>query len=268
MLTLAEFRLQTGDGRRLSANAGSVLQGLLVEQIDGALATHWHRPGLRPYSQHLLPCEGGAVWRIAALQQAAHDQIITPLLAEEKTSFLLKQKQLDVRITGRTLLSSLSYGELTERYFLSGEETRRVLLRFATPTSFKSDNSYMIYPSVQHIIGSLYQKWNAFAAGVSFEDEQALQHLIQHIRIADYQLRMSPFSLEKVKIPAFVGEVELRLSGPGALVRLADVLLAFANFSGIGIKTALGMGGCQTAGITAGFGRGRQTSPLIPDKGT
>ena len=42
----------------------------------------------------------------------------------------------------------------------------------------------------------------------------------------------------------YAGRIELRFFGPDPLKRLAGALFAFANWTGVGIKTTLGMGGC------------------------
>ena len=57
-------------------------------------------------------------------------------------------------------------------------------------------------------------------------------------KCADYVLKGSP-------IPGFVGELTLENRLEGFHRELADALLCFAPFSGVGIKTTLGMGGVE-----------------------
>lgn len=245
MLAAAELCLAAPDGRRLPSSAGSLLHGALMERLDGTLVASLHTPGLRPYSQHLWYDGEKMIWRVAALTHEATEAIINPLLSSDSTSIYLRDKQLSLTITERRLLYSSTYRELADRFFLAAHPVRRVVLRFLTPTSFKSDNAYLIYPDVRHIMQSLYNRWNAFASWYTLEDQDALQHLITHTRIIGYRLRMSPFSVEGIRIPAFQGNVELYLAGPDALARLTAMLLTYAEFAGIGIKTALGMGGSR-----------------------
>ena len=63
------------------------------------------------------------------------------------------------------------------------------------------------------------------------------------VLIVDYSLRTVRYSLKGTKIPAFVGNIvmESRLSAP--LQEIWQLLVALAPYSGIGIKTTLGMGG-------------------------
>jgi CRISPR/Cas system endoribonuclease Cas6 (RAMP superfamily) len=42
-----------------------------------------------------------------------------------------------------------------------------------------------------------------------------------------------------------MGKITLVVNGPDQLARLAGAMLSFAEYSGVGIKTALGMGGVR-----------------------
>ena len=60
-----------------------------------------------------------------------------------------------------------------------------------------------------------------------------------------YNIRSALFPLEGVRIPAYEGFIVIKVKGPQALVNLANVLLRYAEYSGIGIKAAIGMGAIQ-----------------------
>ena len=57
-----------------------------------------------------------------------------------------------------------------------------------------------------------------------------------------YELRSTSFSLEGVRIPSFVGRMTLKMTGTQTMSNFARMLFDFGCYSGIGIKTALGMG--------------------------
>ena len=48
--------------------------------------------------------------------------------------------------------------------------------------------------------------------------------------------------MEKVKIPAFIGKITIKLTGTKTMTNFANMLFEFGEYSGIGIKTSLGMG--------------------------
>ena len=50
------------------------------------------------------------------------------------------------------------------------------------------------------------------------------------------------FHLEGVKIASFMGSITIKIGGPQSLVNLVHLLMYFGEYSGVGIKTAIGMG--------------------------
>ncbi len=46
-----------------------------------------------------------------------------------------------------------------------------------------------------------------------------------------------------------MGKITIIIRGPEQLARLAGALISFAEYSGLGIKTALGMGGVKVREI-------------------
>ena len=76
----------------------------------------------------------------------------------------------------------------------------------------------------------------------SIFSEELVEEFEQYTEITDYKLRSVRFSMEGVKIPSFVGECTIRIRGPQQMVNVAHMLAHFGEFSGVGIKTGLGMG--------------------------
>lgn len=86
------------------------------------------------------------------------------------------------------------------------------------------------------------QKHDAIQKETKIFDEDALEHIVSYTTIIKYHLRTKEFCLEGVRIPAFVGTITLKVGGPQMLVNLVHFLAAYAEYSGVGIKTAIGMG--------------------------
>lgn len=118
-------------------------------------------------------------------------------------------------------------------------------LRFCTPTCFKSVGQYLPLPTTRLIVQSLMKKWNGCISECPIEDEdgQGMETLAAGLRPRDFQLRSRTYYLKGNSIPGFVGELTLENRLDGFHRELADALLLFADFAGIGIKTTLGMGG-------------------------
>lgn len=252
MLMRAAFRLEGPPGFRSHPSMGSLLHGALMERLPAAQAAAWHRPGgPRPYSQHLCwdrerQC---SLWRLSALTQEAAQCLVEPLLQETSLELAQKGVRLELALVAQ---ERTSYRQLTETHFLAPRAQRRIHLSFQTPASFRSEGQYMVLPRVEHIWQSLGLKWNAFASAVSLEDGEVLRQIAAHTSIARYRLASASFGLEGVRIPSFQGELELSVRGPDSLARVAALLASYAGFAGIGIKTALGMGGVDLAFVQPG----------------
>ncbi len=73
-------------------------------------------------------------------------------------------------------------------------------------------------------------------------DQETLGQLTENSSIEKYRLRSTCFPLEGVKIPAFMGELGIYISGTETMARYARLLFRFGEYAGVGIKTAMGMG--------------------------
>ena len=82
------------------------------------------------------------------------------------------------------------------------------------------------------------------------DDPDALDALLRGTHIVEYNLHTNAYYLKGTRIPGFVGSavVDAHLSLP--LLEVWNALLAFAPYGGIGIKTALGMGGAEVMTLT------------------
>ena len=134
--------------------------------------------------------------------------------------------------------------ELMQQTFFA-ECSRKVRLRFITPCSFKSQGVYQIFPSIRLMFQSLVNRYDAMSEKNSVFYPELLEDLEQHTMITEYRLQSRLFGVEGISIPSYQGHITLRMSGPQQMVNLMHMLLRFGTYSGIGIKTAMGMGGLQ-----------------------
>lgn len=73
-------------------------------------------------------------------------------------------------------------------------------------------------------------------------DEETLDQLCEKAQIVRYDLKSVNFSLEGVRIPAFIGKITIKMNGTKTMTDFANMLIEFGTYAGVGIKTALGMG--------------------------
>lgn len=85
-------------------------------------------------------------------------------------------------------------------------------------------------------------KYDSVARNEKMVDMDTLEQLTENAQIVRYDLKSVSFSLEGVKIPAFIGKVVVKMNGTRTISNFANMLFEFGEYSGVGIKTALGMG--------------------------
>ena len=210
-----------------------------MELLPEEYAQRLHESRLHPYTQHLELRNGDWYWVVTALNEEASEKILEKTLMPLKEVYL-KKKERTLVITDK------SYQELSDRElafsFYRKEASKYLNLSFVTPTAFKQNGKYLFYPDNRSIYVNLMNKYDACSEQDAMRDEDMIEQLTENTEIIRYDLKSIPFCLESVKIPAFVGKVTFRFKGTQTMANFANMLFQFGAYSGIGIKTSLGMG--------------------------
>ncbi len=237
---LAELRMNLDvDKPEFGCYQSSNMQGILMEQIDAGYAARLHEHGLKPYSQYLLIGKEKE-WIVKTCTEEAYEEVILPLASQQFTQFVIEKKNISIKIKEKQIKTVDKNDLLNEFYSVGG--SRYLNLEFLTPASFKSHGRYVIMPDTRYIYQSLMNKYSVSSDGMDMYDEEALEQLADSSSIIQYRLRSTFFSAEGVKIPSFKGEVCIKVSGTDTMARYARLLARFGEYSGVGIKTAMGMG--------------------------
>ena len=225
------------------------LQGVLMENIDGSYAESLHHLPFNPYSQYCRydSKTDSYVWRVNALTDEAIEKILAPLSNLEAVSIKTFGETLDIeKKTVDTIPMSALADEVYKQDAVEGKSRKRISLRFVTPTAFKSKNEYQVFPTTHLIFQNLLMRYEYLYSGSKEADADTVEYLARQTRITAYNLRTRYFSQatnNRSKIPAFVGESTFCMNGPDPAVGLMRMLFRFAEYSGVGIKTSMGMGG-------------------------
>lgn len=246
MLHLVEIPLIFPTGVHMNQSMGSVFHGALMEGIASEAAAQFHQQTMRPYSQCLYWNKETeqAVWRIGTLNDYAYEQIIIPL--QKAQALRLRSKGYAVQLGKMQSLRSVSPDELASQFIEAPKAPSAITWESLSVISFKSHGKYIIWPDCRFLYQSLQNRWNFFNQEMHFEDAHFLDALSDASLLTKYRLQSKIFFLEKTAVPGCVGSIQCRLHGFDMLKRIAGLMASFAEFSGIGIKTALGMGAVRT----------------------
>lgn len=239
MLTKLMIKFSEPD---ISYYSASVFQGVLMQNIDAEYAGKMHIGAVRPYSQNIhIDKDKNVIWTINTLNDEAEHEIINKLADDSFKEFTIESKNKRISVKDKTLYKK-TYKELFEESYFTDDIGKYKRIAFYTPTAFKSNGIYINYPSVDLIFRSLIARYNMCSDFTSLEDNGLLNEFKSKVLINQYKLKTVPFPLEGRRINAFIGEASLKSYGNEKLTRLMNMLLDFAVYSGIGIKTAIGMG--------------------------
>lgn len=244
-LVRGEFRLcQVQQDIKLNSSKGSLMQGMMMERIRTSYGETLHKSELKPYSQYLyLQKTDDPIWVLNTLTQDASEEVWQIAGLKNLSNFRLTHNDWEIQVVERKF-TNLSEDDLLEQTFFRSCP-RVVQIQFVTPTSFKTGGGYLNYPTVRHVFQSLLNKFNAVSSSSKLDVETILEDIVQNVSIIKYRLQSTQFGLENVRIPSFIGSLTLRISGPQQIVNLIYMLLRFGTYSGVGIKTAMGMGGLR-----------------------
>lgn len=238
-MMLAKLRMEIeADHSDFGHYQASNMHGILMEILEPAYVEYLHEQKYNPYSQHLEIGEKN-YWTVKTMNKTAFDKIILPLMSSEVSLLEIKKKNIKVQIKKKELLTQ-EKKELLNRFY-ENESGHFLNLEFLTPTSFKHDGEYVIMPDLRLIYQSLMNKYSASCTDMEMFDEEVLEEMIQNSKIVNYRLNSTYFYLEGVKIPSFRGKLSIKIRS-ATLARYARFLAEFGEYSGVGIKTSIGMG--------------------------
>jgi CRISPR-associated endoribonuclease Cas6 len=123
------------------------------------------------------------------------------------------------------------------------EPPDRVRLSFLTPTAFAGRPAPTLFPVPRLVFTYLARAWNAHSGRTIAPD--ILEELLDRLREVGHGIRTAgPVSFGRYFLNGFVGECdyEVGASAREEIRHTLGVLTRFAFFSGVGLKTTMGMG--------------------------
>ena len=163
----------------------------------------------------------------------------------QQKNFHSSQRGYEIVLPDFHIVDKESYADIEKLFWQSADRLHHINIEFSTSASFKTNNRYAIFPCLDLLYQNLIARWNAFSDSTVLEEADLALHLAGQTQITDYKLHMKPFALEGRYIRAFIGGISLGGFRQDAAMRLSGMLLYFARYAGIGIKTAMGMGGVR-----------------------
>lgn len=213
----------------------------LMDKVDVNFAESLHQTGINPISISAYKDIGTGYLEINLLTQEAIDQVADILLDEDFKSFELRSTdQKRYEVTDKKV-ESLTQEQLAKIFYLTdSDRVFRVYLQVST--AFKTEGYYYNLPDVRLFFQSLMLKYNAIFEQTEKIDTDLLDEICRTVQIAGFNIRSQRFYLHKAYINGFLGKVTFISHGNQTLTNYINMLLKFGEYSGVGVKTSLGMG--------------------------
>ena len=243
------IKLKSKDSGKMDLFTGKKLQAIflsLINEIDPELSSFLHDENqLKNYTvSPLLGLKSGNVeeeknyyFRVTFLNEILFDLFMKKIginLILKTPIFLENYKFIIEEIIYKN-------SKLAGKSSLNNYKSKKINLKFMTPTIFKNGDFHIKYPELKYVFNSLlnrYNKYNENKIDKNFILENL--HWIQYEKI---DTRLKRLKMKKFFLEGFVGECTIKIATNNQqFIEDINNLIEFAFFSGIGQKTAMGLG--------------------------
>jgi CRISPR-associated endoribonuclease Cas6 len=133
-------------------------------------------------------------------------------------------------------------GEDYQELIQSNQAQKKVPFEIATPMSFKKSDLHYPLPDLALIYNNLARRWNHFYPAYSLQTDPDLTQ----VSLSYFDLKTVPYALRKGgTIIGAKGRLTFTFRQETKTCFNFNLLLKFAFYSGIGVKTTQGMGMCR-----------------------
>lgn len=259
MPALLDVTLETARTRPTGL-LGVPLHGLLfsaLERVSPSLSARVHTSEVKAFriGHSRWEAVGVGLDRVAFQVGILDDALLLPML--EALAPGGKHGDEDTTLNGRVTEMQVSaqdtYGDLYARH-AGGVTGRDIHLELLTPTTFRATDLDMPLPVPKTVFYGLQRRWEVFS-DLQFGPE--LNDWIgRAVRVKDYRLKPRSVHFKGARgapMTASVGEVTYTFARPGdAEPTFVRLLSEYANYAGVGYKTAFGLGHVHASGMPAG----------------
>ena len=203
---LMQYQIQLESTNVCTAEFAYPLYSALLSYLSPAFATQLHENQRTPIRHYLRPTEYGAMWNITALDAQSYTELERCFSTQQH--FILRKfhTQLQVRNIKKTTIPSIE-------------------ALFALVTE------------------SISRTWEQFICPIEDTENRGLQTLAEAALCTKLDVHTTSYPLKTATVPGVVGSMTIKNCATGFHQLWLDALLYLAQFTGVGIKTALGMGG-------------------------
>lgn len=238
---MKQIRIELELERRFPLNKLAVgFHGALMAILNEDDADFLHQQIVNPYAQSVVKNGDKIEWIVSLNTPYIEEILESTLLDTQLNEVYLKSLNTIVKFKNKEV-KNRTIKDLSEIYY-SNRPVYQINLKFNTATAFKQNGIFYPFPDVRLVVQSLMNKYNELFENTEPIDSEFLEVLTNSIKIDYFNIVSDKFSIHNAEVKGFKGLVSLRLYGNQTLKNYLLMLFNFAEYSGIGVKTSLGMG--------------------------
>ena len=234
MLYRADILYKYCELHALQSDPAVKIHGALMNNISSELSEYLHKPDYHPFSIYCVPTDNDEFFlRISALTDQTSEIIDALCNMKRITLFgsfspiFQENIQLYKPVHYTDISNALSSDTLT--------------LSFLTPAVYRSKGRFRNPPAPEKYFYSVICKLNAFE-NLDI-DYNAFLEAWEKCEILDFMLESGSHAITGKSITGMLGRMTISIPKNHPDPALIKTILSYAAYSGLGAKTALGMGG-------------------------
>lgn len=238
---MEKITLTCNKGQKFDSSLAVYFHGWLMGKVSSDFADQIHTTGTNPLNIYVYQTKDYINFVVCLLTQKAVDEIFDILLDDNFTSFTLQSSEQNRFDICEKYTESLSEEELA-RSFYSDDAENLFTIQVLTPMAFKTQGQYFNLPDIRLFFQSLMKKYNSVFEGSEHVDIDLLDEIVKRTVLINFNINSRRYYIHHAYINGFMGRLTFLCKGSKTLTNYINTLLSFAEYSGAGVKTSLGMG--------------------------
>lgn len=227
--------------KKYSYDLAPKLHGWLMEHMDSEMAENFHISQVNPYSLRVIPQKNMVLLDISVLDESIEEIFDEILLDDSLEKIVLgNNSEITLKIIDKEV-KFLSAKQLADSFYVN-KPKREIQINFLTATGFKVKGEHVYLPDILLIFQNLMMRYTVIFESTNKIDKELLKEIVDKTKIVSFSIQSSYYPIHGRYIPGFIGKIKIRCNGSNTLTSYLNLLLCFAEYSGIGIKTSMGMG--------------------------
>lgn len=241
MIRKYELKLVASKNEYIKNDIAYPLYSFLLQHISNEYAQLLHEQGYSDISQYVDFFPSYIIWNISLFGEQSIQEFSSAI--NDLECIYIENYNIELKVYNINWYN-ISIQEIVDKV-VQTDNIQWNTLKFISPTSFKTQGEYALYPTSELVLHSLISKWNFYNSNIILDDKDMLNLLYGGVNISGYTLNSITYKIKGKYIQSFVGSIKMHTKLSPPVMNIYKSLIAFSEYSGIGIKTALGMGGSQ-----------------------